>query len=215
MAGKGGQTLRGRGCHASEVAYGLRTRSIAYGIVLTVVGILLILSLFHTVLGVTYPLLVVKSGSMRPVIEVGDIIIVSPVSPNDIRASQADGDVIVFYRPGEKGSSNSIIVHRAIAEVAGGYITKGDANGQPDYWSPVPPDHILGRWTGLKIPSWTGLGYLSLFLRGEYLSPLGPLLIVLLIIVNVSMIARDMAKGLRSKRGSGRGDGGDESAESS
>jgi signal peptidase I len=202
------QTLRGRGFHASKVAGALKARNIAYGIVLTVIGVLLTLSLFHTALGVTYPLLVVKSGSMRPLIEVGDIIIVTPVSPSDIRASPGDGDVIVFYRPGEKGSSNSIIVHRAVAKVGGGFVTKGDANSQPDFWSPVPPDHILGRWTGLKIPAWTGLGYLSLFLRGEYLSPLGPALIIILIIVNASMIAKDVAKSLRSKRKAENGDGG-------
>ena len=187
----------------------MKARNLAYGVVLAVIIGLLTLSLFHTALGVTYPLLVVKSGSMRPVIEVGDIIIVTPVSPDDIRASTRNGDVIVFYRPGEKGSSNSIIVHRAIDEVNGGFITKGDANSQPDYWSPVPPDHILGRWTGLKIPSWTGLGYLSLFLRGEYLSPLGPALIIILVIVNVSLIVKDVAKSLRSKRKAENGDGGD------
>ncbi len=187
----------------------MKARNIAYGLVLSVVGLLLILSLFHTALGITYPLLVVKSGSMRPVIEVGDIIIVTPVSLNEIKAGPVDGDVIVFYRPGEKGRGNSIIVHRAVAEVGGGFVTKGDANSQVDYWSPVPPDHILGRWTGLKIPYWTGLGYLSLFLRGEYLSPLGPALIVILIIVNVSMIARDVVKNLRSKKRAEGGDCGD------
>lgn len=193
----------------------MKARHIAYGVVLAVVGVLLIFSLFHTALGVSYPLLVVKSGSMRPVIEVGDIILVFPVSYSEVRAGLVDGDVIVFFRPGEKGRSNAIVVHRAIAEVEGGFITKGDANSQPDYWSPVPFDHVLGRWTGLKIPSWTGLGYLSLFLRGEYLSPLGPLLIILLIVVNVSMIARDMAREYRSRRRSvGGGDGG-ESAEPS
>ncbi|GBC69491.1 Signal peptidase I W [archaeon HR01] len=189
----------------------MKAKKIAYGVVFSLIAVMLVLSILHTSLGLTYPLLVVKSGSMRPVIEVGDIILVTPVAVDDIRASPTNGDVIVFYRPGEKGAGNAIIVHRAVGKVAGGFITKGDANSAPDYWSPVPPDHILGRWTGIKIPYWTGLGYLSLFLRGEYLSPLGPLLVVVLIVVNISLIARDIAR--NSRKNSGRGDGDGESAE--
>ncbi|MCS7137987.1 MAG: signal peptidase I, partial [Candidatus Caldarchaeum sp.] len=139
------------------------SRNIAYGVVLTAAAVLVVLSMLHSAFGITFPLLVVKSGSMRPVIEVGDIIIVLPVNPAEIRADPLNGDVIVFYRPGEKGFANSIIVHRAVARQAGGIITKGDANSVADYWGPVPPDHILGRWTGLSIPSWTGIGFLSLF----------------------------------------------------
>ncbi|MEM4384527.1 MAG: S26 family signal peptidase, partial [Candidatus Caldarchaeum sp.] len=83
-------------------------RNVAYAAVLGLVATLLTLSVLHTALGVTFPLLVVKSGSMRPVIEVGDIIIVLPVSPDDVRADPVNGDVIVFYRPGEKGVPSSI-----------------------------------------------------------------------------------------------------------
>jgi len=177
-------------------------KDVVYGVVLAAVALLVFLSVLHTVLGITFPLLVVKSGSMRPVIEVGDIIIVLPVNPADIKADPVNGDVIVFYRPGEKGSSNSIIVHRAIARVAGGFVTKGDANSAPDYWSPVPEDHVIGRWTGFSIPSWTGIGFLSLFLRGEIYPPFGPLLVFLLILVNVFLIARDFIRG-RAKSGTG------------
>ncbi len=166
-------------------------KNIAYAVVFGAVAILVVLSMLHTALGITFPLLVVKSGSMRPVIEVGDIIIVTPVNPSEIRASPGNGDVIVFYRPGEKGNPSFIIVHRAIARVEGGVVTKGDANAVADYWSPVPYDHIIGRWTGLSIPSWTGIGFLSLFLKGEIFYPAGPILVLFLILVNILLIVRD------------------------
>ncbi|MEM0384032.1 MAG: signal peptidase I [Candidatus Caldarchaeum sp.] len=184
-------------------------RNIAYGVVFTAATVLVVLSMLHTAFGITFPLLVVKSGSMRPVIEVGDIIIVAPVNPAEIKADPRNGDVIVFYRPGEKGSSASIIVHRAVGREAGGIITKGDANAVADYWGPVPPDHILGRWTGLSIPSWTGIGFLSLFLRGEMFFPAGPIIVLLLIVLNVLLIVRDAVRNRSQKTGS------DESASSS
>lgn len=164
---------------------------------------LLLLSVLHTFFGFTFPLLVVKSGSMRPVIEVGDIIVVLPVDVDQIRADPVNGDVIVFYRPGEKGSLGSIIVHRAIARVSNGFITKGDANSAADYWGPVPFDHVIGRWTGVSIPSWTGIGFISLFLRGEIYYPAGPLLVVLLIAVNIYFMARDYSRSRSKKSGDG------------
>ncbi|MEM4281972.1 MAG: signal peptidase I [Candidatus Caldarchaeum sp.] len=169
-------------------------KNIAYGVVLAAAASLVVLSMVHTALGITFPLLVVKSGSMRPVIQVGDIIIVTPVNPREIKADPVNGDVIVFYRPGEKGSPGSIIVHRAIAVVSGGVITKGDANAVADYWGAVPFDHVIGRWTGLSIPSWTGIGFLSLFLRGEVFYPAGPIIVLVLILANVFLLVRDAVR---------------------
>jgi len=180
-----------------------RFSKILYGAVLVAAATLLLLSVLHMFFGFTFPLLVVKSGSMRPVIEVGDIIVVLPVDVNQIRADPLNGDVIVFYRPGEKGSLGSIIVHRAIARVSNGFITKGDANAAADYWGPVPFDHVIGRWTGVSIPSWTGIGFVSLFLRGEIYYPAGPLLVVLLIAVNIYFMARDYSRNRSKKSDSG------------
>ena len=177
-------------------------KDIAYVAVLGAAALLLALSLLNTAFGITFPLLVVKSGSMRPLIEVGDIIIVTPVNPAEIKADPVKGDVIIFYRPGYKGMQNSIIVHRAIAATPTGYITKGDANLAADYWGRVPYDHILGRWTGISIPSWTGIGYLSLFLRGEIYYPLGPLLVLILIVANIALIVRDALAARRHRNNS-------------
>jgi len=188
-----------------------RKSKTVYILFVSAVLILLGVSMLHTALGITYPLLVVKSGSMRPVIEVGDIIIVAPVDPLDVRPDPDTGDVIVFYRPGYRGKADSIIVHRAIARVDGGFITKGDANMGIDPWGPVPDANVVGRWTDFKIPAWTGIGFLSLFLRGEYLYPLGPVLIALLIVANVAFLLKDFLRrekrGEASSNGSGEGSG--------
>ncbi len=180
---------------------GNKKRNILYGAFISIILVILLFSLFHSIMGVTYPLLVVKSGSMKPLIEIGDIIIVTPVNPDDIKASPTDGDVIVFYRPGEYGVKDAIIVHRAIEKTDQGFITKGDANPVKDLWGPVPYKNIIGRWTNIKIPYWTGLGYLSLFLRGEYYYPLGPLLIALLIVANIILFIRDISASRRSEGG--------------
>jgi signal peptidase I len=81
-------------------------KDLAYIVVLGAAAVLLALSILNTAFGITFPLLVVKSGSMRPLIEVGDIIIVTPVNPAEIWADPVTGDVIIFYRPGYKGMQN-------------------------------------------------------------------------------------------------------------
>lgn len=169
---------------------------IKLGRILNVFTILLLILLFGTfvfaavynIRGEVFPILVVKSGSMEPVLYRGDVIIIEKVSPDDIKADPLNGDIIVFYKPG----TNILIVHRAIREVDTGFITKGDANTGSDYFSPIPPEYIVGRWTGIKIPYWTGLGYLSLFLRGEIYPPYGRIVLVILIIVNVFLIVKDI-----------------------
>lgn len=151
-------------------------------------------------LNTPFPLLVVKSGSMRPLIEVGDIIVVSGIDYDDIHASPTEGDVIIFYRP-SAGGERALIVHRAIGITEDGVLTKGDANQFPDPWAPVPPENIVGRWTGIKIPYWTGLGYLSLILRGEIMRPLGYLIIFLIVLINAVYILKEFpSRGAKQKR---------------
>ncbi|PUA31398.1 MAG: signal peptidase I [Candidatus Terraquivivens tikiterensis] len=161
------------------------------------------ISIFSAVQGATgssFPLLVVKSGSMEPVIHPGDIIITAPVKPSEIRADPRDGDVIVFFKPPYYGDLNYLIVHRAIGVVDGGFVTKGDANSIPDPWSPVPPNYVVGKWTGMKLPYWTGIGYLSLFLRGEVFSPYGRIVLVLIIAVNALLILLEFRRAWKESR---------------
>ncbi|MEM2910651.1 MAG: signal peptidase I [Nitrososphaerota archaeon] len=164
---------------------------------------LVTVSIFSAVqgaIGTSFPLLVVKSGSMEPIIHTGDIIITIPVKPSEIRADPKDGDVIVFFKPPHYGDLNYLIVHRAIGVDEGGFITKGDANSVTDPWSPVPPDYIVGKWTGMKLPYWTGIGYLSLFLKGEMFPPYGRIILVFIIVVNALLIVLELKRAWRKSR---------------
>jgi signal peptidase I len=76
----------------------------------------------------------VLSGSMRPLIHEGDIVVTRPISAESLRK----GDIIVFHPPGYTGTK----VHRiaSIEHLAGGKIaftTKGDANKLADPWGKV------------------------------------------------------------------------------
>ena len=146
--------------------------------------ILLIALIAYRAAGYVTPLLTVKSGSMVPTLNVGDVILMEPVDPKDIKV----GDVIIFYKPG----SDQLIVHRVVKKTNSGLYTKGDANVAVDWWVPLPYEYVVGRWTGFKIPNWLGLGYLSLFFSGEIYPPYGLLTLVGLIAINLSMIIKDL-----------------------
>ena len=115
------------------------------------------------------PLMVVSSGSMVPVLNVGDIIIVRGVDPQTVTV----GTIIIFHSPYEYDMP---IVHRVIAVVNNGtslfFETKGDHNSVQDGWR-VPAENLMGVYV-MKFPY---IGLISLELRG----PLGITLIILLI----------------------------------
>lgn len=102
---------------------------------------------------------VVRSHSMQPGIDSGDVVIVREVDPATVRA----GAVITFRSPTEAGThSGTVVTHRVIDVIRredGHYFrTKGDANENPDPVL-VPADDIVGRVV-LTIPE---VGHLLLF----------------------------------------------------
>lgn len=110
----------------------------------------------RAVLRVEYPLCGVASGSMKPTLRIGDLIVVHGLDPNKINAAQApEGDIIVFYNPRYSRDPNKLIVHRAINKTYEGgmlkFTTKGDANLGPDSWA-VPEDYLIGRVVSLRVP---------------------------------------------------------------
>jgi signal peptidase len=113
--------------------------------------------------------MVVSSGSMVPVLNVGDIIIVRGVDPQTVTV----GTIIIFHSPYEYDMP---IVHRVVAVVNNGsslfFETKGDHNSVQDGWR-VPAENLMGVYV-MKVPY---IGLISLELRG----PLGITLIILLI----------------------------------
>lgn len=73
-----------------------------------------------------------KTGSMRPAINPGDLILVNAIQPKNVRV----GDIITFQRPGE---ADEIFTHRvakiSYSDAAIAFETKGDANKTADTWT--------------------------------------------------------------------------------
>jgi signal peptidase I len=73
----------------------------------------------------------VRSGSMAPGIPVGALVVATRASADQLGV----GDVIVFERPDQPGT---MVTHRIVAveETQAGrdFVTKGDANADPDPW---------------------------------------------------------------------------------
>jgi signal peptidase I len=115
----------------------------------TVVGVLLIglarVALFLVVglmLGAAVPVLigwrsgVILTGSMAPVLRVGDIVVTEPVT-----RMPGPGSVVALHDPARSGE---ILVHRLDRiDSNGDFITKGDANASADS-TPVAPGRLLG-----------------------------------------------------------------------
>lgn len=107
------------------------------------------LALLAMVLKGVLPLVIV-SGSMRPLYDVGDIVFISVgeqvIKPNDVVAYRlADGPVVV---------------HRVIEIRNQGYILKGDANPDPDPYI-VKKEQVIGK-VNWVIPR---IGWVAIVLR--------------------------------------------------
>jgi len=99
----------------------------------------------------------VRSGSMTPAIETGDVVIVDPIAPLSAKV----GDIVTFRDPEGTGR---LISHRVQGvEPAGNevrFVTRGDANTSTEHWN-VPADGSIGRVL-YRIPKigyaliWTG-----------------------------------------------------------
>lgn len=105
-----------------------------------------------------YMISYIKSGSMEPTYNRGDIVIIKRVDPKKI----STGDVIVFRDPRDP---KILILHRVVAirEQSGVryFLTKGDnpdTNPYVDAWGWVREDYVLGVLVG-RIPY---LGYIFL-----------------------------------------------------
>ena len=84
---------------------------------------------------------VVRSGSMTPTIDTGDVVVVQSISPLQAHV----GDIVTFRDP---EFDNNLVNHRARAiERVGGrinFVTQGDANTGQERWS-VPVNGTIGR----------------------------------------------------------------------
>ncbi len=78
-----------------------------------------------------YRTLTVLSGSMRPGIQPGAVIVVTPERPDQLRV----GQVITYQIPVD---DHRVVTHRVVEILEGGdapvFRTQGDANNAPDPW---------------------------------------------------------------------------------
>jgi len=113
-----------------------RGGSLAGWVITTIIAIAIIW--FAVGLFPVHPTTVI-SGSMRPTLDVGDVVIVAKVSTSNIKT----GDIIQF-REAERVTT----VHRVIeiGEIEGKkvFITQGDANSEPDA-DHVLPANVVGK----------------------------------------------------------------------
>ena len=124
------------------------TKSLIKDIIIIVIAIAIIWLGLQAVFGTSNPFYVVSSGSMIPVLQIYDVIVVEGNTPF---ADVNKGDIIVFYSPKlyEQGKER-VIVHRVsllMGEDPKIVRTKGDANpasiAGTDY--PITEKEYLGK----------------------------------------------------------------------
>ena len=115
----------------------------------------------------------VLSGSMEPAYPTGSLIYVKPCAPEDVQV----GDAITFVY----NADLDVVTHRVVSIDAANqhFITKGDANADPDS-APVHFQNLIGRPV-LAVPY---LGYVSRWIStppGMYLAIAIALVLVILV----------------------------------
>ena len=163
------------------------TKGIAKDIIIVVIGVLIIWLGLRVVFGTENPFYVVSSGSMVPVLQVFDVIIVQGNEPfEDIQK----GDIIVFNRP---DGHDRVIVHR-VAEIINDnpktIRTKGDANPSsiPGTDLPITKDEYIGK-VAYVIPQ---VGYVTRIL-------MPPVNYVIIAVIVGIMIFKQISKNKKAK----------------
>jgi len=136
------------------------SKGIIKDIIIVGVGVLIIWFSLQFVFGTENPFYVVASGSMIPVLEVYDVLIVEGHTPfEDIEI----GEIIVFNRPSDH---DRVIVHRVVSIINDDPIslrTQGDANPKsiPGTDFPITQEEYIGK-VEYTIPQ---IGYVTQLLK--------------------------------------------------
>jgi signal peptidase len=128
----------------------------------------------------------VLSGSMSPIMNTGDLIVVTPVDPENIEV----GDIIAHEDPDRR--ENVIITHRVVEIIEEddeegdlSFRTKGDANEDVDIYT-VDASDLVGK-AAFVIPS---LGYFFHYMRGT------KLFLLLLVVAPAMLIIIDEVRNI-------------------
>ena len=163
------------------------SKGVIKDIVIVAVGVLVIWIGLQIAFGTQNPFYVVASGSMIPVLEVYDVLIVSGHEPFD---ELVVGDIIVFNRPSDH---NRVIVHRVASildEDPRTIRTKGDANPAsiPGTDFPITEEEYIGK-VAYTLPQ---VGYVT-----QLLKP--PINYAIIAVVIGIMIVKQFAKRKKEK----------------
>lgn len=102
-----------------------------------------------------YGLYLVRSESMRPVLNLGDLIITGP--PDELSNGEVGTGTIITYE-----HQNELVTHRVQSVEGQTLVTKGDAVEDPDPWT-VNMSDIRGIYL-FKIPY---VGYVTSFVQSK------------------------------------------------
>jgi signal peptidase len=158
------------------------SKGIIKDILIVAIGVIAIWIGLQVAFGTPNPFYVVASGSMIPVLQVYDVLIVQGHEPfEDIKV----GDIIVFNRP---SGHDRVIVHRVAAIIDDDpktIRTKGDANPAsiPGTDFPITKEEYIGK-VAYTIPQ---VGYVT-----QLIKP--PINYVIIVIVIGIMIVKQMSK---------------------
>jgi len=163
-------------------------KKIIKDIIIVVVGVLAIWIGLQIAFGTENPFYVVASGSMIPVLEVYDVIVVQGHDPFE---EVEIGDIIVFNRPSDH---NRVIVHRVVSIIDEDpkiIRTQGDANPAsiPGTDFPISEEEYIGKVV-YTLPQ---VGYITQLLKPptNY--------IIIAIVIGVMIIKQMMGKNEKGK----------------
>jgi len=163
------------------------SKGVIKDIIIVGVGVLVIWIGLQAAFGTQNPFYVVASGSMLPVLEIYDVLIVQGHEPfEDIEI----GDIIVFNRPSDH---NRVIVHRVVSIIDDDpktLRTKGDANPAsiPGTDFPITEEEYIGKVV-YTLPQ---VGYVT-----QLLKP--PINYVIIAVVIGVMIVKQITKKKKEK----------------
>lgn len=182
----------GRLGHAHYLGFRASAREHPRGVLRTLVLALLLAGFIAAAIGVgsgQWQVRPVLSGSMRPGLPIGGVVVTERVPLRSLRV----GEVAVFHPP---GSSSVTYVHRIISlrPSQGGVVvrTKGDANLYPDPWTLK----LHGKWAYQARFALPLLGYPAVWVH----SPEGKRILVLVAGTLLASWSALVALDLRRKR---------------
>jgi len=118
-----------------------KQRKLIINVVTIAIPLILVVAIYfglQLVLATTTPWVIVASGSMRPALEVGDLIIIQGIPANSIRVE----DIIVFDSPQGARTIHRVTRMQTLQNGTMQFKTKGDANPSEDPdWTPEQSVH--------------------------------------------------------------------------